>query len=78
MNKEYRLFCQSREVVKSFLDTITEENYYPGLSVHFSIIAGHWLISSKSLQIETPQPEVKLTEEEKEKALKEKAKNFFN
>lgn len=64
MDREYRFFCQSREMIKGFLETITEENYYPGMSVHFSIIAGHWCMSSRNYQIDIPSPDLRITKEE--------------
>jgi hypothetical protein len=70
MDREYRYFCQSREMIKGFLETITEENYYPGMSVHFSIIAGHWCMSSRNYQIDIPSPDLRTTKEEIEEFMK--------
>lgn len=64
MDREFAFFNQSREMIKGFLETITEENYYPGMSVHFSIIAGHWCMSSRNYQIDTPSPDLRTTKEE--------------
>lgn len=70
MDREYAFFNQSREMIKGFLETITEENYYPGMSVHFSIIAGHWCMSSRNYQIDTPSPDLRTTKEEIEEFMK--------
>jgi hypothetical protein len=70
MDREYAFFNQSREMIKGFLETITEENYYPGMSVHFSIIAGHWCISSRNYEINIPSPDLRTTKEEIEEFMK--------